>query len=171
MDLDYQFDSIKEIFSQVGCQVERAGNVVTVTKGESGSVLYELPRLLAANQRRVPAWFLARIWEDTGLPLLTNFNYSYYFSGWNFTMPDGSQTWIKDLPHDESKRLIYWRDNFYISDLEENLRSESRKPAKDDFVANFPKGSLYHVIELFEEKGWFDNETAIPSQSIDGYRK
>lgn len=169
MDPRYQFKSAKPRFQAGGCELQLEGNIVTATRG-SIVKRFRLPSLLQANQGGIPGWFFAGIWDEMGLPAIIDYLDSYYLTGWDFYMPDKSPVWLKGLPSDKSKVLIYSNSKFYISDKEENLRAVRQLPPHADLVADIPRASIYHVVKLFEEQGWFNEpEEAMPSQNISGY--
>jgi hypothetical protein len=170
MDPSYQFESVIPRFMEAGCEIRLEGNIVTAEKGTLIRT-FRLPPLLKANNGAIPGWFLAGIWDEMMLPSVdASLEADYLLGGWGFDMPQGARVWLKDLPADPSKVLIYSNGSVYISGKEENLRAESRMPPHADLKANVPRRSVFHIVELFEKNGWFNSsEKAIPSQDINRY--
>ncbi|RZJ89814.1 MAG: hypothetical protein EOO60_09625 [Hymenobacter sp.] len=109
-----------------------------------------------------------------GLPdrPLTHTDIQYYFSGWGFSHSNNASLWIKTLPGDNSKVLIYYDYRFFITDNTDNVWTSTYFPPSIDEVSLIPVRSVYHVIKLMEARGWFDSpESNMPNQDIAAYRR
>lgn len=158
--LQQQVDAHNEEFRRGGGKIVLLDEHTVRATGPGGTQVFRLPRVIEANDYRLPGWFLAGIWNYLGMRHLNESPDVQHLQGWGFSFVGNS--WRKSISANASHELIYWP-----------ARNELVVRPSEEFpipIVSFPTASIFHAQKLFEEKGWFgSHEQSLPSLDLNDY--